>query len=249
MEMTKKTKIFISHSSRDIAYVEPFVDLLLSIGVPEDSLFCSSLNGFKVPLNYEILDYLKKQFKDYDLKVFFFLSTNYYKSTICLMEMGAAWVLQQDYTSILLPEFDFSDVKGLVTNLRVGIKLDSDPSELKGRLNEVREALMKEFSLTGTTNAWERQRDNFVNKLNSPQLYWDILKKTSDNGEDRIPVLLRLLKVNPDAYDAKYLLGRAYESIGDYEDAQRTYRDVFVNAPNHEIKSIAEKRILELREK
>lgn len=44
-----KPKIFIIHSSEDLKYVEPFVELLADIGLTNDNLFCSSVLGYIIP--------------------------------------------------------------------------------------------------------------------------------------------------------------------------------------------------------
>jgi hypothetical protein len=85
-------------------------------------------------------------------------------------EMGAAWVLQHNYTSILLPKFDFKDIKGVIDQMRISIKLDSDIRELRPRLNELRDKMIIELGLNETTASrikWERHRDDFIEKVNS----------------------------------------------------------------------------------
>lgn len=111
----KKPKIFISHSEKDIAYVSKFVELLEKIGVKQEHLFCSSVAGYQIPMSDndedDIYKYLREQFRDHELFVIYMLSKDYYKSAVCLNEMGAAWVLKTAYQSILLPKTDFSKVK------------------------------------------------------------------------------------------------------------------------------------------
>ena len=166
----KPSKIFISHSSQDLAYVQPLVELFEYIGLTPENMFCSSVAGYNVPLNNNIYDYLKEQFQNYDLRVIFVLSKNYYNSPASLNEMGAAWVLQHKYTSVLLPQFDFRDVKGVIDQMRISIKLDSEKFELKARLNELRDILVNEPGLKlslSSQNIWERHRDEFVDKVSS----------------------------------------------------------------------------------
>lgn len=88
MNSLNQMKLFISHSSRDIAYVSHLVKFLGSLGMNEDNMFCSSVKGYGIPLGENIYDYLKDQFQNYKLKVIFVLSDNYYKS----VEIGRAHV-------------------------------------------------------------------------------------------------------------------------------------------------------------
>ena len=42
------------------------------------------------------------------------LSKNFYQSPACLNEMGAAWVKQSNYFSVLLPSFKHKEMKGVI---------------------------------------------------------------------------------------------------------------------------------------
>lgn len=189
----KPNKIFISHSSQDLEFVKPLVDLFEHIGLTPENMFCSSVAGYNIPLDDNIYDYLKKQFQNYDLRVIFILSKNYYNSPASMNEMGAAWVLQHRYTSVLLPQFDFRDVKGVIDQMRISIKLDSEKFELKARLNELRDTLANELGLKlslSPQNIWERHRDEFVDKVNTSFMSVDgkqfkILTKNGGSREAR----------------------------------------------------------------
>ena len=113
-EDKKLPKIFISHNSKDKAYVKLLVELFEGIGLTEDQVFCSSVDGYGVPLDENIYDFLRKQFEEYDLHVVFILSKHYYQSAASLNEMGAAWVTKTKYTNILLPGFDYDSIVGVI---------------------------------------------------------------------------------------------------------------------------------------
>ena len=102
---TKITRIFISHSSKDEKYVLTLANLLFAIGLKPEDIICSSVSGCSIPLNEDIYEFLRQQFQKQSLHVLFILSDNYYNSPASLNEMGAAWVVQACYTSILLPGF------------------------------------------------------------------------------------------------------------------------------------------------
>lgn len=248
----KPMKLFISHSSQDMAFVKPLVELFEHIGLTPENMFCSSVAGYNIPLDSNIYDYLKDQFRDYDLRVVFVLSENYYNSPACLNEMGAAWVLQHQYTSILLPQFDFKDVKGVVDRMRISIALDAEKYELKTRLNELRETLVKECGLRDSLslkNIWERHRDEFVDKVSSTEVYWKQLRQLRERdrpfGEWILP-LQKLIEINPASYDAMYVLGTVYSQTGDIENAIKYLKMTVRLSQNGELKEKAEKRLLEL---
>ena len=162
----KPKKVFISHASNDKSFVQLIVNLLEDIGLSETEIVCSSIPGYGIPLGKDIYDWLSEQFQNCDLHIIFILSDNYYNSVACLNEMGAAWVLKQKYDTVLLPEFDFPQIKGAINPQQIGIKLDSDCTELNQRLNELKDSLIDEFKLQSLSAAkWERHRNEFVNKI------------------------------------------------------------------------------------
>lgn len=162
----KRPKIFISHSSHDKDSVTHLVTILEAIGLRNEQLFCSSVPGYNIPLHEDIYDYLKQQFQAYNLHVIFVLSDNYYQSVASMNEMGAAWVLQNKYTTILLPGFEFNEIKGAINPRKIGLKLDGDLTEVKEKLDQLKELLTKEFELAHIpTIRWELKRDAFITTI------------------------------------------------------------------------------------
>ena len=169
LDMKKKPLIFISHSSENKAQVAKIADLLRSINLsPRRDIFCSSLPGYGIPNGANIFDFLRERFLNYDLHIIFVHSPEYYESPVCLNEMGAAWVLRANATSLLLPGFDFSGMKGVIGSDCIAIKLDGDRSEVKDRLNQLRRELESEFDISDNEDIiWEEARDRFIHEINS----------------------------------------------------------------------------------
>ena len=167
--MKKKPLIFISHSSKNKDQVAKIADLLQSINLsPRRDIFCSSLPGYGIPNGANIFDFLRERFLNYDLHIIFVHSPEYYESAVSLNEMGAAWVLRTNATSLLLPGFDFSGMKGVIGSDCIAIKLDADRSEVKDRLNQLRRELESEFDISDNEDIiWEEARDKFIREINS----------------------------------------------------------------------------------
>lgn len=162
----KPHKLFISHSSKDVDYMKSFVELLEDIGLPDGSIVCTSIPGHGIPGGAKIFDWLREQFIDCELRVVFALSNNYYSSPASLNEMGAAWIIKATDTLLLLPGFDFGSIQGCVDSRKIGIKLDAEESEVKFRLDELKDTLISEHSLPAITSArWERHRNSFIEKI------------------------------------------------------------------------------------
>jgi len=193
----KSKKVFISHATKDEAYVRKLVELLEDIGLTEEQVVCSSIPGYGIPLGEDIYEWLAKQFRDFDLHVLFVLSDNYYSSVACQNEMGAAWVLKTKYDTILLPGFEFRDIKGAVNPNQISMKLGGNEEVLKQHLNELKDKLVTEFVLTmPSATKWERHRNTFVASIASipvqvddPVGHWDDIAPTSGN----------YIKLTPDA--------------------------------------------------
>jgi len=163
---TKKPMILISHATADKKYAEHIVTLFENIGLNQTQVVCSSVPGYGIPLGKDVYEWLASRFIALDLHVVFILSDRYYSSAPCLNEMGAAWVTKKDYTSILLPGFEFSKIRGAINPNKIAIKLDSDEEELKQRLNELKDSLTEKFGINKVTDIrWERFRASFIDAI------------------------------------------------------------------------------------
>ena len=166
VQSRKTPMAFISHSSKDKQFVEALVDLLESIGLNENTLFCSSVDGYGVKLNDDIFETILSLFKEHNLYVIFIHSPNYYLSPVSLNEMGAAWVLKTKFCSILTKEMSFEMMKGVVNQSKMSIKVDAD--EASARLNELRDQLIQFFGLPSISQTpWERKRNKFLSTVKS----------------------------------------------------------------------------------
>lgn len=201
LDMKKKPLIFISHSSENKAQVAKIADLLRSINLsPRRDIFCSSLPGYGIPNGANIFEFLRKRFVDYDLHIIFVHSPEYYESPVCLNEMGAAWVLRANATSLLLPGFDFSGMKGVIGSDCIAIKLDGDRSEVKDRLNQLRRELEAEFDISDNEDIiWEEARDKFIREINemSPTKQ-DNINSATDQITEEMQQLLRKVAAVPE---------------------------------------------------
>lgn len=190
--VSKEHKLFISHSSSDKEYMTALVEMLEGIGISSDSLVCSSVPGYGIPLGNDIYDWLRDRFVKDDLRVLFALSQNYYESPACLNEMGAAWITKPNVTLLLLPGFDFKDIKGCVNSREIGISMDSSVDELKNQLNGFKEILVKEHNLqTIPSIRWENHRNKFINTVReiSERKKKEAEESAVEKSEDHLPVV------------------------------------------------------------
>ncbi|MCX8129081.1 MAG: toll/interleukin-1 receptor domain-containing protein [Clostridia bacterium] len=153
-------KIFISHSSYDKSYVGYLIRLLEDMEVPSGKIFCSSFEGYGIPLGEYFIERLKEELNE-NVLVLFLLSNNFYRSPICLCEMGATWIKTNMHIPILIPPFGFDDMKGVVSNTQ-SMAINDRP-KLNSLYNQVRKFFsINEFDI----NRWERRRDTFIFEVN-----------------------------------------------------------------------------------
>jgi len=151
--MKSYSKIFISHSSKDKEIVEDLIEILEVIGVKHEDIFCSSIQGYGVSLGEDFLVRLKKELNEKVL-VLFVLSQNFYDSPISLCEMGATWIKTNKHIPILIPPFDYTQIKGVINNIH-GLRI-TDPLEI----NELKKELEIAFDLKPLDfSKWESKRD------------------------------------------------------------------------------------------
>ncbi|MBQ4650651.1 MAG: toll/interleukin-1 receptor domain-containing protein [Firmicutes bacterium] len=159
--------IFLSHKSDDILYGNALRDFIVGLGVKDNQLIYSSHPLHKIPLDASIYDYLREHIYSNVLMLFLF-SDNYLESPACLNEMGAAWIMRNDYTNIFIPGFNFNNPKFnscAVDKSRVGINLGNHDT-LKTAMLEFKNKICNMFNLTVKETKVNVLLDEFVEAIN-----------------------------------------------------------------------------------
>ena len=160
-EENQINKVFISHSSKDVKVVEEFVDLLETIGLDSNQIFCSSLSGYGIPLGENFIECLKSELSDLNTMVIFMLSENFYKSPVSMCEMGATWIQSKEHIPVLIPPFKFEDIAGTL-KLTQGFMINDSM-----KWNEFKDKILQTFGLEDLSDSvWERKRDRTITRIN-----------------------------------------------------------------------------------
>ena len=156
----KVSKVFISHASNDSKIVEEIIELLETIGIESNQIFCTSFEGYGIELGEDFLDVIKEELS-LDSLVLFVLSEEFYKSPVCMCEMGAAWVLSKAHIPIIIPPLSYEDIEGVIP-LTQGFKL-SEPL----KLNLFKEKIEDLFTIANklSFSTWERKRDRVCSRI------------------------------------------------------------------------------------
>lgn len=194
----KKTPlVFISHSHGDIDFVMALVNLLDDMGFTKDTLFCSSVREYGIPLSGDIFETIRGLFLEHDLYVIFVHSPRFYGSAVSLNEMGAAWVLKTDFCSFLTNDMKYDKMKGVVNNAKLSIKVDDE--EAPKLLNDLYKHLATVFSFQEMgVNKWERKRDQFLQVVRN--LKYEVVEDTvEENDVDTEYKKLQIAKMKAEA--------------------------------------------------
>ena len=159
-----KPKIFISHNEDDASFAQVLVDLMISLGMKYEDIFCSSHPACSIPFGKSILNTMRRQFDEYNLTVLFIHSPRLYDSPVSLCEMGAAWILKTNIYSFLTKDCEFSMLKGVVKNDDTAFKAGQENTYRV--LNDFRRFLEKEFGLAPISDsAWDYNKQKFIDAV------------------------------------------------------------------------------------
>ena len=126
IESTNKT-VFISHSTVDKRLHDCFIDLLVGgFGINKNSIFSSSI-ARSIETSAHFSNTIKNNIKSCDV-IILLMTSSYMRSSFCLAELGAAWVLDKKIVPIVIDpvgvkEYDKTPLQGMqfreLTRLRV----------------------------------------------------------------------------------------------------------------------------------
>jgi len=159
-EMNVSKSVFISHAVKDKELVKEIVGLIEEgMGVPEEEIFCSSLDGYGIPNGKNFVTHIKDQLLEPKVVVLV-LTPAYFESKFCLSKLGAAWIKSHDIFPILVPPLQYSDVKDVLLGTQVS-KVDDDIkyNELLTKLTET--VAFKRKSQT----KWDLKRRAFLKAI------------------------------------------------------------------------------------
>lgn len=162
-ESEKPTKIFISHSSMDKAFALALVELLEYLKIDgKDKIFCSSVPGYWVNPGEDLYERIKKEYEQYNLFMIYLISDNYLKSPMSLNEMGAAWLLKNEYQVFLLPELSIRDLGNVCIGTN-SIAILWNSESLQESLNDFKNKLISLFGVAQPDeNRWLAQSKRFI---------------------------------------------------------------------------------------
>lgn len=165
-EEDRNSLIFISHKSSDSKYGDALEKFIIGLGVKNDQLIYTSHPLHKIPLDKNIYEYLRNNINR-NIFMIILWSNEYLDSPACLNEMGAAWVVQCDYTNIYVPQFSFGNPKYhqcAVDTSKMGAVLNGD-KQCKQAMLELKDKIQNLFGLKNDEAQIMYLVDAFINEI------------------------------------------------------------------------------------
>lgn len=217
-EGMERDSIFISHRTVDAAVADMIKDFLVSTGIPNEKIFCSSLPGNDVA--ERIPSEVKTNLHQSALNILI-LSCDYYDSAYCLNEAGIAWYLDEvTAIPIGMPEINHENMHGFL-NAEYKLRRLSEDGDIAYLYDQAKKTIGgKEVSHSVVTQETKKLRDKYKNYLD---------ERKNAKSEQTSELLKRITELETENRELKVRLA-ATEDTDIYEDD--IYEDGY-----HEVKN------------
>jgi hypothetical protein len=110
-------RLFISHSSKDVGYVEALINLLRSgLNLPADQIRCTSVDGYRLPAGADSKATLRGEIHASEAFIGV-VSKDSLQSQYVMFELGARWGAGKHLIPLLAPGTTFQDLSGPMAGL------------------------------------------------------------------------------------------------------------------------------------
>lgn len=160
--MDNQPVVFISHAGVDSKYAELLIDLIREIGVARENILCTSVVGYRIEQGKHWNNELRDVFLKRNPYMIFLHSDNFYKSPVCMNEVGAAWVLNLNSFSLLVPGFDYENMASVITSTVLSTKIDDPIEVIFEYFCNLKDDLIKRYGIESPKEAvWYRAVNKF----------------------------------------------------------------------------------------
>ncbi|TFV79399.1 toll/interleukin-1 receptor domain-containing protein [Blastococcus sp. CT_GayMR19] len=171
-------RVFISHAASDKPLAGLVERLLIMSGVPRDRVFYSSDRATGVPAGRGSREVLKAMLRD-DPFVIEVISTTFMTRPMCLMELGAAWVMEVPTFPIVVPPLSRAEVIAQIGDVHLP-RLGSE-DELDELFDELHGRLLQHLEVTAQASVWNPAVRDFRRDL--PQALAALDSATSQTAQ------------------------------------------------------------------
>ncbi|GHU01745.1 hypothetical protein FACS1894147_02180 [Spirochaetia bacterium] len=212
--LDRKPTIFLSHRSSDQKYADALEKFICGLGVKTNQLIYTSHPLHGIPLDENIFGYLRKKLNE-NVHVVFLWSNEYLESSACLIEVGAAWIAQKDYTHVFVPDFDFSNQKFQECGIdakRKGIILNGDV-KCKSAMIEFKSKISNSFNLTIDEKELTYLLDNFMLEILKPRNQIASLEIKHTKLKNAMPEDTEMFAQGDTNFEMHFIISNGYETL------------------------------------
>ncbi|MEU6354863.1 toll/interleukin-1 receptor domain-containing protein [Streptomyces sp. NPDC047072] len=136
-EMNSGGSVFISHASADSELAAALKDHLILGGVPHRRIFFSSENSTGIPAGQNVHRHLQETLANSTL-VIELISQTFLTRPYCLMELGAAWVLNKPTYPLVVPPLNILEATRAVGDVKMRrLGTDAEADSIFDELHEM----------------------------------------------------------------------------------------------------------------
>lgn len=175
--------VFISHSVKDQAIAEAFIDLILQNGlsVPISEIFCSSTDGTMIESGEDWRKAVKDSIVSAKISILL-ISPAFKESEVCVCEMGGSWISDAKVIPLIIEPITYKTVGVIHKPLQVE-KLHDEKS-----LDRLKDIIHRELNIEVKqirSDRWTAKKKEFIIKM----------KKHLEDNQYNVPM-------TRDAFDA-----------------------------------------------
>lgn len=195
-------EMFVSFCQKDKNLVEEFLDFLqLGMGITKEQIFCTLCeDSLIVGKNY--IDKIRKEIKEARIVVAI-ITEDYLKSKSCMMELGAAWVLEDEkiFFPIVVSPVTFEKVEN---SLLKGYQLSALNKAGLLRLYDlcVENGIVRHMNTDGLS----KKAEEFLKKETGIQKGTNLILKPDDAGYFETEIMQR--RPTPEIYRCYLIKGK-----------------------------------------
>jgi DNA-binding transcriptional ArsR family regulator len=197
--MESSIKVFISHTSDDIDFVECLVALIQSaLLLPAPAIRCTSLDGYRLPGGADTDETLRREVRD-SVTFVGVISERSLQSLYVAFELGARWGAQRHLVPVLVPGTPTAVLKGPLSGLNA-LRADS-----RAQLHQLVTELAKALGVSlQSASVYEKHIDRVTKAVSSAVPSKPVHAETLDEHQLAI---LKIL-VNRDDVPARHIAER-----------------------------------------
>ncbi|MEM1167235.1 MAG: hypothetical protein AAGI30_13205 [Planctomycetota bacterium] len=157
-------RIFIGHSSLDHKFVNSLTDFLETgiTGLAATDIVCTSVEGLGVGPGDQWAKWIQERLEGTEIYLCI-PSSNFINSFMCILELGACWILSKRIVVLLPPNQKIDDLPKVLQDLQIKSSNEST------HLDDIRDLITESLKIdAGPTARWSEKKKQFLSSIEQP---------------------------------------------------------------------------------